>query len=107
MGATKHLPKTHEYWVIVAYAGEHSPTSAAAPMSRVSQMVSSIVPAGQEPRPPKRKPRSGERRGFRSGRSTGLGGCVTVRSMEQPDIIAGSGFLIAEAGRRSDAYSDR
>jgi hypothetical protein len=33
--------------------------------------------------------------------------CVTVLSMEQSDTTASSGFMIAEAQRRSGAYSDR
>ena len=42
--------------------------------SRGSQMVSSIVPAGQEPRPPKRKPRSGGAPGFPKRTINGIGG---------------------------------
>jgi hypothetical protein len=47
-----------------------------------------------------RNPGRGERRGFRSGRSRGLGESVIVLSMEQSDTTASSGFMIAEAERR-------
>ena len=33
--------------------------------------------------------------------------CVTVLSMQQSETTASSGFMIAEAQRRSGAYSDR
>jgi hypothetical protein len=46
-------------------------------------------------------------RGFRSGRSRGWGESVVVLSMGQWDTTASSGFMIAEAQRRSGAHSDR
>jgi hypothetical protein len=68
----------------VAYAGEYSPTSAGAPTSRVPRWCLRSCPLGKNPVHLKGNPDRGERRGFRSGRSTGLGECVTVLSMEQP-----------------------
>ena len=64
-------------------------------------MVSSIVPAGgKNPVHLKGNAGRGERRGFRSGRSRGLGELVVVLSIEQSDTTASSGFMIDEAKRR-------
>src|SRR6266404_5746596 len=81
-GAADSLPKRHEYRVIAAYTEEHSPTSAGPPASRVPKWCRRSCPWDRNPVHPKGNPGRGGRRGFRNGGSRGLGGCVTVLSME-------------------------
>jgi len=99
--------------VIAAYTEEHSTTSAGAPASRVPKSnrvpkwCRRSCPWDRNPVHLKGNPGRGERRGFRSGRSRRLGESVVVLSMEQSDKTTSSGFMTAEAQRRSGAYSDR